>query len=170
VINVVTQRLKITPCTESHFIDIYKYSQNEELYKYLEYNGFSDFQEFVSWLMRKLNSGVVLAIIELKSQTCIGTVSLGDINWSRRSCSLGYALNQDYVGRGYFSEALVCVLTKLKELGFHRTWAITQYNNLPSLKALERGGFIKEGELRDFYFDGVNFYDAVLMSYLFNLH
>ena len=162
--DIVTNRLRIAPTVSGHFEQMYIYSKNDFLYKYFEYKGFQNYTEFKSWILKKLSKGILLSIISLENGRCIGSISLDDIDWARRSCSIGYALDQDFVGNGFFSEALKAVVDELRIVGFHRIWAVTHHENEASIKALRNNGFLVEGQFSDYYHDGKAYSNALLLA------
>ncbi|GAA4344908.1 GNAT family protein [Flaviaesturariibacter amylovorans] len=67
---------------------------------------------------------------------------------------IGYVLTDETQrGKGYMSEALGAVLAYgFRELGLHRIEAFVGPGNTPSLRLMERHGFVREGLLREHYF------------------
>lgn len=77
----------------------------------------------------------------------IGSIGLNEVVWGAfRSCFLGYKLDQDYLNRGYMTQA-VALLTDyaFTELKLHRIEANVMPRNKQSLRVLEKNGFIHEG-------------------------
>jgi len=100
-----------------------------------------------------------------KPEKVIGSFGVHDIDWRKKNAEISYGLSPDYWGEGYFGETLKVALKYLfNEQKFHRIFATTRSDNLPSIKALERAGFQKEATLRDFYlsYDGTRHNAAVL--------
>ena len=63
---------------------------------------------------------------------------------------MGYALDSDYLGRGYMTEALKRVLTMgFDDLELHRIWATADVENARSWRLMERVGMVREGLLRE---------------------
>jgi [ribosomal protein S5]-alanine N-acetyltransferase len=80
----------------------------------------------------------------------IGTVTLFNINRSSGRAEIGYAQRRAYWGHGYIHEALQALLQySFEELNLRRLEADVDPRNNPSIKALERLGFQKEGFLRE---------------------
>ncbi len=66
-----------------------------------------------------------------------------------RCGSVGYALNDEFSGVGYMTEAVVRVLQiGFQELGLHRIWATADIENTASWRVMERVGMQREGLLR----------------------
>lgn len=84
--------------------------------------------------------------IEYQSKLCgvIGLVMQTDVY--RLSAEIGYWLGEPYWGIGIATRAVSLVTDyAFKTLGFHRVYAgIFEYNK-PSMRVLEKNGFVKEG-------------------------
>lgn len=62
------------------------------------------------------------------------------------SCSIGYHLDSEFVGKGYMTEAIKASSEFLfEELGIHRIEAYVMPDNKKSLALIERCGFSNEG-------------------------
>jgi len=88
----------------------------------------------------------------------IGTVSIRDIKRHyRQSCLLGYKLGEQYFHQGYATEALREIIRIIfDELLLHRISAQVMTDNKPSIRLMERLGFVNEGiERKVFYLHGV---------------
>lgn len=162
------ENIGIRPFEFKYFDDIWNYSQNPNLYTYLEYEGFSDKNEFLSWILEKLKNGQLLMIIDQKSNICLGTISISDIDTRRMSCSIGYALDPRVQGQNIFGKSFSMLLEELKKIGFIRIWAITSKSNSKSIRALIKKGFNQEGLLNSYYksINGKRI-DALLYSLIF---
>lgn len=77
----------------------------------------------------------------------IGFVALNNIVWGAfRSCFLGYALDRDYLRRGYMTGAVALAADyAFRCLGLHRIEANVMPRNGASLGVLEKNGFQNEG-------------------------
>ncbi len=62
--------------------------------------------------------------------------------------STGYVLATDAWGKGVATEALRAVVDLAPDLGIVRLYALCHPENGPSLRVLEKGGFLREGLLR----------------------
>ena len=106
--------------------------------------------------------------LELKATgAIIGTCTLGSLDATHRRAELGYALARAYWGQGYIAEALPVVLHfAFERLGLHRLTADVDPRNGPSLRALQRLGFQREGYLRQHYHVNGEVCDGVLFGLL----
>lgn len=89
--------------------------------------------------------------IALRDGTAVvGTATLFSIDAQCRRAEIGYMLSQAQWGRGYMTEALTAVLDwGFDVFGLHRVEADVDPRNEPSLRLLERLGFVREGLLRE---------------------
>jgi [ribosomal protein S5]-alanine N-acetyltransferase len=60
----------------------------------------------------------------------------------------GYVFSKDAWGKGYATEALQAVVEIARGTGLIRLYALCHIQNSPSLRVLEKCGFIREGVLR----------------------
>jgi RimJ/RimL family protein N-acetyltransferase len=97
----------------------------------------------------------------------IGTCTLAGLDPQNRRAEIGFALNRDYWGSGYVTEALTTLLHfAFEELGFHRLEADVDPRNETSLRLLERLGFQREGYLRERWIVGEEINDTVFLALL----
>lgn len=80
-------------------------------------------------------------------QTIIGSITLSNIVWGGfLSCFLGYKLDQQYVNKGYMTQAIRAVASYAFDiLRLHRIEANVMPRNLPSRRVLEKCEFKPEG-------------------------
>lgn len=164
-----TDELQLKPFDFEFFEDIWDYSKNIELYTFLEYNGFATRDEFLNWILEKLSRGELLVILDKKTNKCLGTISISEIDYKRMSCSIGYALDLRVQRQNIFGRSLNMLLASLQKIGFVRVWAITSKSNIRSINALLKKGFVTEGTMRSYYHtaEGERI-DALLLSNLLN--
>ena len=84
----------------------------------------------------------------------IGTISFHHIvRGFSNSCEIGYKFSSEVHHRGYATEALTKVLEVIfYELQLHRVQAWVLPDNIPSIRLLNRVGFVFEGISRDYLF------------------
>ena len=85
----------------------------------------------------------------------IGSVHFSNIaRGPFQSCSLGYALDQEYEGQAFMTEALHCAITEMfaPHINLHRIQAGFQPENWRSAEVLKRLGFHEEGLCPDYLF------------------
>jgi [ribosomal protein S5]-alanine N-acetyltransferase len=92
-------------------------------------------------------------MVEKLTGTVIGKI--GYHNWQQRHnrSEIGYAMDlEQYKNRGFMTEAMKTVLDDgFGEMGLYRVEAMISPENTPSLKLVDRYGFVKEGLLRAHY-------------------
>ena len=100
-------------------------------------------------------------------QTLLGTCTLASIEWEDERAEVGFALLREARGSGVMSEALGLLIEHaFSDLRLHRLEADVDPRNAPSLKLLERHGFVREGLLRDRYVIRGERQDALLLGLL----
>ena len=86
------------------------------------------------------------------AQAVSGTTINELFGWNRnwRKCTLGYELAPAAQGRGLMFEALCTVLDwGFEHMQLHRVEALIHPDNAPSLRLVQRLGFVEEGRLRE---------------------
>ena len=79
----------------------------------------------------------------------IGNIKLGPINWYHKNATLSYIIgDKNYWGQGL----AICAIEAAVDFGFNdikleKIWAASFCENIASIKALERNGFVIEGRL-----------------------
>lgn len=167
---IVLKRVKLTKLSIKHLNDIHEYSQNNIFFKYLEYNSFKNKAKTRNYLNKRIKENNFKNTFWwsiMHNGKIIGTVRLHNVNTFRKTCEIGYGINPDFWGKGFFKEIInglmkICI----KKNRFHRCQAITAKNNIASIMGLIKCGFKKEGVLVNYYFDKDNKknFDAVLLS------
>lgn len=164
------KRLYLEKLSINHLDDIHEYSTNNLFFKYFEYQSFKKKHETKKYIVSKLrdvkNKKSLWWSIKLKvNQKIIGTICIHDINLSRNTCTIGYGINPDYWGKGYFAETLKGILKViLKKNRFLRCQAVTSKKNLPSINGLKRCGFKIEGVMKKYYASKKKNFDAVILA------
>ena len=151
------KRVNLEKLSLIHLKDIHEYSKNKRFFKYFEYQQFKKESQTKKYIISKLkevrkNNAFWWSIKLRKTNKIIGTISVHNINLSRRTCEVGYGINPDYWGNGFFTEILKG-LSKiiLKKNRFLRCQAITSKKNPSSVYGLIKCGFNKEGVMKKFY-------------------
>jgi RimJ/RimL family protein N-acetyltransferase len=105
--------------------------------------------------------------VEAAGGPLVGTCTLAGLDPANRRAELGFALGRAFWGRGYMAAALPAVLAfAFGRLGLHRVFADADPRNAPSIRALERLGFRREGLLREHYLVQGEPQDAVVYGLL----
>jgi ribosomal-protein-alanine N-acetyltransferase len=98
-------------------------------------------------LPRVLNLGIEV------DGAAIGSITLmPGVDVERVSSEIGYWIGKEHWGRGIMTDALRAMTTYgFRDLGFHRIYAMAFARNKPSLRILEKAGYVKEGFSRRSY-------------------
>ena len=174
--NLYGKRIDLIEINMEGLTDMYEYSKNPSFYTYMEYSPHRSLQETRQYLEKLIGRSIPGSghywFIFLKSEKkVIGTFGIMDIDRRKGSAKIGYGISFNCQGHGYFHEALTLVLKHVfLNLGFHRILAITRADNSASVKALEKGGFRKEGTMREYYLSVENGkrHDAEMLAILKN--
>lgn len=118
--------------------------------------------------MRKDSGKYLFAIRPLDSEAPVGTCSLFDFNWRIRKCLFGIAIGDPACrGRGYGTDAArLCLRYAFLELGMNRVQLHVYAFNEPALRAYEKAGFVREGELRQAVYREGRYFSEYVMAVL----
>jgi RimJ/RimL family protein N-acetyltransferase len=148
----------------------YKWHNDPELYKYLpgpfHYVSRATEEE---WLRKKQAYSpqeVNLAICLTENHQHIGNFYIREIDWIARHASLHVLIGETTQrGKGYGTIANHLVVKyAFQNMGLNRLWLMVLEDNLPSLKHLEKCGFVVEGRFRKHAFKNGQFKDVILLG------
>lgn len=147
----------------------YNWMNDQEITRYTESRFYpvsiGQLQSYVNSLDGKRDS-VFMAIIDKASLQHIGNIKLGGIDWIHRRADIGIIIGaKTYWGQGYASEAITLISEyALNKLNLHKVWAGCYANNVGSIKAFLKAGFVQEGiQRKHCYCDG-DYADVVLLG------
>jgi ribosomal-protein-alanine N-acetyltransferase len=110
---------------------------------------------------------VQLAIIRREDAALLGLCSFHLLDAQCRRAELGYSLAVSAWGRGYANEAVTTLLDwGFEHLELNRVEADVDPRNAPSVRALERLGFVREGHLRERWIVGGEKCDSLIYGLL----
>ena len=168
--NYSLKRINLEKLSLKHLNDIHDYSKDERFFRFFEFQKFKKKDQTKQYITTKLKeikkTDAFWWSIKLKSKV-IGTICVHNINITRRTCEIGYGINPNYWGKGYFTETIRgLVKIILKKERFLRCQAITSKNNGASIHGLIKCGFKKEGIMRKFYRNNKKKknYDAIILA------
>ncbi len=141
----------------------YQWFNDEEVTRFQNKGVFPNTREKQQAYFEKISNSstdVVLAIIDKAGEAHVGNVGLHNIDWVHRSAEIGIVIGEkSYWKKGYGTQAWNLIsMYGIKRLGLHRLYAWILKENIPSLKAAEKSGFKKEGEIRDVLFKNGNYH------------
>ena len=104
------------------------------------------------WVDEYKDENVFNWIIELKEEHPIGSITVVRKDLGNRTCELGYNIGKEYWNHGYATEAIKYVVAYLFALDLFDTITAQCFEfNVPSIRVLEKNGFVREGILRNRY-------------------
>ncbi|MFE4971779.1 GNAT family N-acetyltransferase [Kitasatospora sp. NPDC056651] len=113
------------------------------------------------------STNVPFSVVELGGGTLVGSANLWGIDTHHRSAHIGLGLLPSCRGKGYGAD-VVSVLCHYGFVvrGLNRLQVETLSDNIPMLRAAERNGFVREGELRSSAWVMGRFVNQVLLGLL----
>ena len=174
-----TERLVLRKLVYSDRNDIFAYAQNPEIAKHLlwePHQNISDTIEFLNIVYSAYNKNKAAPWgITLADNKIIGTA--GFVNWenNKNIAEIGYALSQEYWGKGIATEAVKEVIKfGFETLGLLEMIATVKPGNIGSIKLLLKCGFnpivVRKGQMliKD-KLENVETYKVVRKDYLTTL-
>ncbi len=170
--SILTARLILRPSTVETYDWLYASQSDAAIMEYLDLKTLDDLaterEKYRQGLVTHNRKFVLFHILDKNTQRHIGGCALH--NWLplHRRAEVGYHIsNPGDMNKGYMTEALKPILNfGFTQLNLNRIEANLDASNIPSLKLLERAGFIKEGLLRQHYILGDVILDSLVMSLL----
>ena len=151
-ISIETPRLLLREIQREDWIDIHKYSMDDEVVRFMPWgpNSIDDTKGFVERVLKERlktpRREYHAAIIEKASGNLIGTAELALKGHDDMNGMLGYCFTKSSWGSGYGSETVGALIRfGFDELKIHRIWADCDTENYGSQKALEKNGMRREG-------------------------
>jgi len=106
----------------------------------------NDLRDYLSQVGTDIPEGEVVYLL-FKGNDVIGSLHLHTLSYGSHKTELGYAIEKNYEGQGYISEAVPLVEKELKELGFNRIEIRCNTDNLRSVRLAERNQYKHEGTM-----------------------
>ena len=112
------------------------------------------------------DNDVMFAIVDKKTDTYIGNIKLGGIDWVNRVAHCGRMIgDKRYWGKGYGTEALSLVLDyAFMTLNLNKVYNIIVEGNAAALKSCEKLGMKKEGRFSQARFIDTGYKDAIQVA------
>lgn len=162
-----TKNLILRPLKMSDLDDLYEYANDPDVYKHgmwRPYPSREDCAEDLEDLVKQYDTDKFWWwALECKADNkMIGRCDLTDVVPRVGRAEMGYALNKNYWGKGYATEAIQAVLKYAFEtMNLNRVAATVLTDNAASIHLLEKVGMQREGTLRQ---------DTKIRGYLEDLH
>jgi ribosomal-protein-alanine N-acetyltransferase len=125
--------------------------------------------EFIQKIIQGLqkNEGITWAITVKGDSTLIGTIGYWKVTKEHYRAEIGYLLSPVFQGQGIMHEALMQVIDYgFNQMKIHSIEANVNPANAPSIKLLEKNGFIREAYHRENYYFNGKFLDSAIYSLL----
>ncbi len=152
---IITPRLLLRALKKKDCRDMYEYSCDREVTKYLTWDPHSDARytmQYLSYILPKYKSGEFhdWAVVFRENGKMIGTCGFTSFDYRHNSAEIGYVLNRDYWGKGIAAEAIRAVMrVGFFHLNLHRIEAKYMAGNTQSRRVMEKCGMRFEGMRRD---------------------
>lgn len=149
-----TERLKLRKITIDDVEDMYSYCSNEEVPKYASWNAHNSLAETKETIERVIyqweNKKLVHWGIEYKeNRKLIGTIEFVTWDPQHKVAEIGYALSQDYWGKGIATEAASEVIKfGFNNMNLVRIQARCYLENIGSARVMEKAKMSLEGVIR----------------------
>ena len=131
------------------------YTQRPEVCRYMvwrPHREVAETQAFVAECIAAAETGTRLPFILSERHDASRPIGMLDVRLSRHTVDLGYVLAPKYWGYGLMPEAISAMASlALSEAECFRVQAFCDVENLPSQRALEKAGFLREGRHERFF-------------------
>lgn len=167
-----TTRLVLRKVTHGDIPDIFVYSSDSEVTRYLRWGphqSLAETENYVHGVLDEYHEGSDGPWgIELKeNHTVIGQIHLMAINLQHGKAQVGFALAKAYWHKGIMAEALPIVLEySFRKIGLNRMEGRCISVNHAAARVLEKAGMTKEGELRDYLYQKGAFWNFSIYAIL----
>ena len=153
---IETQNLLLRDHKPEDWKDIHQYAKVPEFsqYDFWGPNTEQDSIDFVNTMIDQANHDLRykfdLAIVHKESNKVIGGVGIRRITENSLVADLGYAINPDFQGKGFASEAVKAMFDfAFEKLNLKVIYATCDVKNIPSYKVMEKCGMTKVGEIKN---------------------
>lgn len=167
-----TDRLVLRKISMDDTDDMYEYSKDSEVTKYLLWSPHPDKAytfEYISYLQNRYKTGDFFdwAIICPESGKMIGTCGFTRFDFQHNSGEIGYVINPKYSGKGIATEASARIIRYgFEELALNRIECKYMIENAASRRVMEKNGMIFEGIRRQGMLIKGNYKDIGICSLL----
>lgn len=146
-----------------------KWMNDPDITRYLE-------SRFEKWSIKKLEDYVAkiqddpnyvfLSIILKDGKKHIGNIKIGPINWIHKFADVGLIIGEkSFWGRGLATEVLKLIIDyAFNTLNLHKLTAGAYANNVGSIRAFEKAGFLIEGIKKKHYLYNGYYADSLLLG------
>ena len=150
---IYSERLIFRKITPADALDMYEYSRDPEVTKYLTWEPHASLhytKKYIKDLQRAYKNGIYYdwALVIRSSGKMIGTCGFTSFTYENDSCEIGYVLNPAYHGRSFATEAAGRVIDyAFGVLGAALVSARCAPENTASRRVMEKCGMIHEYDI-----------------------
>ncbi len=165
--NLVLRKMSVNDAEEMFFLrsdaDVLKYIDREPARSVEEA---VNFIEMINTALAN-NENINWAICLKDDPKLIGYICFWRIDRENHRAEIGYVLHPAMQGRGLMHEAMKAALHYgFNTMNLHSVEANVNPENQPSIRALEKNGFIREGYFKENYYSNGKFLDSAIYSLL----
>lgn len=154
---ITTQRLVLRQLRDDDVNELFILRTNGRVNRFLNRHvpqSLEDIRDFISAVKKVTvaNEGLYWVITRKNEDKLLGTIGLRNFEPEQYQAEIGYELHPDHQGRGFMHEAITHVLAYgFGRLGLQAIIADTDPENLPSIRILEKHGFVKINSQENIY-------------------
>lgn len=168
---IETERLKFIRITPTFIHHLFNTKSKEEIKTYFDFDdqGFEKYQDMHEKGMETYQlSFLFFLLVDKQSNLPIGECGFHTWNKKHNRAELFYFLKADeHKRKGFMTEAIPVILRYgFEQMDLHRVEALIAAWNEPSLKLVNKFNFVKEGVMREDYFDNGRHEDSTCYSLL----
>ena len=156
-VRLETNRLLLRKLIESDVSDMYEYTSNPQVSRYLSWNPHTDIKQTENYIKSVISeydfaNSYVWALDLKEVHKLIGVVRIFDVCYSNKRGEISYIMNPKFQGKGLMIEAIVTVVDFcFNKLKFNRIQARCTTDNLSSEHVMQKIGMKYEGTLKDYW-------------------
>ncbi len=107
------------------------------------------------------------AMILKTTGECVGQIAFFLVDGKNHFAEVEYCVGAQFQNRGYTTEAVRAVIAfGFERLNLHKVQVSHKAENLASKRVIEKCGFVYEGTLRDYFYEGDGYTDRLYYSVL----
>jgi [ribosomal protein S5]-alanine N-acetyltransferase len=170
---IETERLLLRKLRLEDEHDLYEYTSNEEVAKYVAWNKHEKLEQATNYIKRVMSeyedgdNPYVWAIEYKENGKMIGSIEFSLYSPKNRWCELDSDMNPLYWNKGLNTEALNAVIEYcFNTLNLNKVQARCYGKNIGSSKVLKKAGMSFEGTMRQHMFKNNEFHDILRYSIL----
>lgn len=154
ITEIQTERLVLRKMKVSDSACLFNIWSNPDVTKFMNINSFTDENQAVEMIetldkLSRENKAIRYSIIELESNSIIGSCGFNSLDFSNANAEIGYDISKNYWGKGYATEAVRSLVDyAFNTLKFNRIEAKVHPENKNSINVLQKLNFTFEGTVR----------------------